>query len=110
MHRFLITFCGVIAAIILFCSYWIEPAGALVVRDIETCVRVCIIQFNKHGDIYAAMECIGACSRYGPRHPMVYRSRGELVRSECRKAASAMSSQDSRYRRELKRWCKTRLH
>jgi len=108
MRRFVISACGVIAAIILFC--WIEPAGALVVKDIETCVRVCIIQFNRHGDIYAAMECIGGCSRYGPRHQMAYRSRGELVRSECRKAASAMSPQDSGYRRELKRWCKTRLH
>lgn len=48
MNRFLLT---TIATIILFDPI-VETANALVVRDRETCVRVCIIQFNRYGNIY----------------------------------------------------------
>jgi hypothetical protein len=111
MRRFWITIRGVITSVIVFCSCFVDPAGALVVRDIDTCVTVCLIHYNRYGDIYALAECIGYCSRYRQRHPVVqYRSRGELTRSECRKEAGAMFPQEFRYRREFSRWCRIRLH
>ena len=111
MRRFWITIGGVITLIILLCFCFVEPADALVIRDIDTCVRVCTLHYYRYGDIYAYMECIAGCSRYGPRHPAVqYRSRGELTRSDCRKAARVI--QEFRLRREFRRLCRmhSRLH
>jgi hypothetical protein len=85
--------CGMITSLIFFAIGLVQPADALVVRDIETCVRVCIIQYNRYGDIYAAMECIGRCSRYAPRHPVAqYGSRETVIHDECCKAARALST------------------
>ena len=89
MHRFWI---GVITSLIAFCSCFAGPAGALVVRDTETCVRVCLIQYNRSGNIYALMQCMGHCGVYLPRH---------LTGSECRKAAGPSSRKTSRIAENL---------
>jgi hypothetical protein len=102
MPRFLI---AATASIICF-LYFVEPASALVVRDRETCVRVCIIQFNRYGNIYGLMECIGRCSRYGQNSPVIqFRSPGELTRSDCRRAVKAIT-RGLEERREVRRVCK----
>jgi hypothetical protein len=107
MRRFWITISGVITSVILFCSCFVDLAGARsCCNDIQQCVRQCI---EEDGDIYGMMECIGYCSRFRPRHPVFQsRSGGELTRSECREAARVMFPQESRYRRELRRLC--RMH
>jgi hypothetical protein len=102
MNRFLLT---TIATIILFDPI-VETANALVVRDRETCVRVCIIQFNRYGNIYGLMECIGRCSRYGQNFPLMhFRSGGELTRSDCRKAVKEIPRQFDQ-RGEVRRVCR----
>jgi hypothetical protein len=102
MSRFLLV---AIASIMCFTPVVI-PANALVVRDRETCVRVCIIQFNRYGGIYALMECIGRCSRYPTNAPAIqFRSGGELTRSDCRKAARAIP-RGLDQRKEVRRVCR----
>jgi hypothetical protein len=59
MHRFWTTIRGVITSIIVFCSCLVGPADALVVRDLDTCISFCIIQFNRHGDVYAWWSASG---------------------------------------------------
>ena len=111
MTRLTIIAAGVITSVIVFCSSFADPAEAIVVKDIDSCVNFCILQFNRYGDIYAFAECIGLCSVYRPRHPVAqFRSRGALTRGECRKAARAAFPQDFWHGREFKRWCRLRLH
>ena len=111
MHRYWITSSAAIVAIIAAWTSHIPSANALVVRDVETCVRVCLIQFNRYGDIYAAMQCIGACSRYAPRGLAAqYRWRGELTRNDCRETARAVFPDDRSQRRGLARWCRIHLN
>lgn len=101
------------AAIVVVIAASLIPlpsAEALVVRDVETCVRVCLIQFNRYGDIYAAMQCIGSCSRYAPRGVGAqYRLRGDLTRNDCRETARAVFPDDRSQRRGLMRWCSNQL-
>ena len=116
MRRFWITISGVITLVILFCFCFVDRAGARsCCRDINQCVSRC----NEESDnIYALMECIGLCSRFGgPRPPGHFQSRslGELrgvglTRHECRKAARILSPQDFRHRKELKHLCISHLH
>jgi len=111
MQRFWNTLTGLITSVIVFCSCFADPADALVVKDIESCINLCIVQLYRYGDIYAYMECIGLCSVYRRGHPVAqYRSGGGLTRSECRMAAKGAFPQEFRHRREFTRWCKLRLH
>jgi hypothetical protein len=103
MPRFLIAATALMVCLLCF----VEPASALVVRDREACVRVCIIQFNRYGNIYGLMECIGRCSRYGQNSPVFqFRSGGELTRSDCRRAVKAIP-RGHLQRREVRRACRT---
>jgi len=112
MRRSCITIFGAITSVILFCFYFVDPAGARsCCRDINQCVSYCI---EWDGSIYDMMECIGLCSRFGgPGHPRNFQSRlrgVELTRRECRKAARFLSPQDFGRRKELKHLCISRLH
>ena len=118
MRRFCIIIFGAITSVILFCFCFVDPAGARsCCRDINQCVSRC----NEESDnIYALMECIGLCSRFGgPRPPGHFQSRSrgelrgvELTRRECRKAAKLLFPQDFRHRKEVRRLCilHKRLH
>ena len=110
MIRYWLASSAAIVAIVAALIFPVPSAKALVVRDVETCVRVCLIQFNRYGDIYAAMQCIGACGRYAPRGVAAqYRLRGDFTRNGCRETARAVFPDDRSNRRSLKRWCAIHL-
>ena len=97
MHRFWI---GVITSLIAFCSCFAGPAGALVVRDTETCVRVCLIQYNRSGNIYALMQCMGHCGG-----GLLAKA---LDRQRVPQGSRAIFPQDFTYRREFRLSCMMR--